>query len=142
VTLYTLPDSPAKIKMRRYALIYLCIALFCGLFSAVYEYFSHGVFADFMVYLFAFPLIGGVLPYAVLGFLRRAACPPLTLARVYNSGIAALTAGSCVQGILDIYGTSSVYIPVYWILGGVLVLIPLALYLVRAVVNQGRRAGI
>lgn len=125
--------------MRRYSLSFLCITLFCGLFSAVYEYFSHGVYSGFMVYLFVFPLVGGVLPYGVLGVTPRAVCPSPALARIYNSGVAALATGSCVQGVLDIYGTRSVYMPVYWVAGAVLVLIPLALYAIAVAADRSRR---
>jgi hypothetical protein len=33
---------------------YLGFTLFCGLFSLIYEHFSHGVYSDYMVYLFLF----------------------------------------------------------------------------------------
>ncbi|MFB0919279.1 MAG: hypothetical protein QMB62_00120, partial [Oscillospiraceae bacterium] len=109
--------------MRRSSLIFLCITLFCGLFSAVYENFSHGVYSNFMVYLFLFPFVGGVLPYAVLGLTSHMPCPSRPVSRLYNSGIAALAVGSCVKGVLDIYGTTSAYMPIYWALGAVLVVI-------------------
>lgn len=118
--------------MRRYSLIFLCITLFCGLFSAVYEYFSHGVYSNYMVYLFMFPFIGGMLPYAVLGLAPHIQCPSRSASRLYNSGAATLAVGSCVKGVLDIYGTSSAYMPVYWAVGTVLVVIGLAIYFIGA----------
>lgn len=118
--------------MRRSALIYLSVTLFCGLFSAVYEHFSFGVISNYMVYLFVFPFLGGVLPYTILGLIPGAPCATDAASRVYNSGIAALAAGSCIRGVLDIYGTSSVYLPVYWLSGVLLIIAGLELYFIGA----------
>ena len=49
--------------MYRTALVYLGVAGFCGLFSIVYEANSHGVLSGWMIFLFAWPLLGGTLPY-------------------------------------------------------------------------------
>ena len=127
--------SHEKKQMRRSSLIFFCITLFCGLFSAVYEYFSYGVYSNYMVYLFLFPFIGGVLPYAVLGLAPHIQCPLKFSSRLYNSGVATLTLGSCVKGVLDIYGTTSVYTPVYWLVGAMLVVIGIAVYFI----GTGRR---
>ncbi len=107
--------------MRRTSLIFLCVTLFCGLFSAVYEHFSHGVYSNYMVYLFMFPFFGGLVPYALFGLVPKIKCPSPASARIFNSGVAALAVGSCIKGVLDIYGTSSSYQPIYWVLGVMLV---------------------
>ncbi len=49
-------------KLARYAFIYLAAAIFCALFGAVYEIFSHDVFSYFMIYAFAIPLVLGAFP--------------------------------------------------------------------------------
>ena len=92
---------------------YLAIALFCGFFGYVYERFSHGVYSNFMVFLFLFPLLGGALPYGLI-WLFRVRVPRRLAANLINSGVATLTAGSCLRGIFDIYGTASVFVTVYW----------------------------
>lgn len=96
---------------------YLLAALFCGLFSFVYERFSHGVYSNYMVYLFLFPLAGGMLPYGALWLTGGRYYPGSLATGLYNCGIATLTVGSCMQGVLEIYGTTSIYMPVYWITG-------------------------
>ena len=53
--------------MIRYSFIYLAAAVFCALFGAVYEIFSHGVFSFFMIYAFAFPLVLGAVPMLWMG---------------------------------------------------------------------------
>jgi len=121
--------SPEKRRMRRTSLIYLCITLFSGLFSAVYEHFSYGVYSNYMVYLFLLPLVGGVLPYAVLGLTPRSPVPSCASSRLFNSGVAALTVGSCLKGVLQIYGTSSVYLAAYWAAGILLSVSGLAVFL-------------
>ena len=98
---------------------YLAAALGCALFGAVYECFSHGVCSPFMVCAFAFPLLLGALPFFLL---RRAGRPfpgPLA-ADLIHAGVAALTIGSILRGVLDIYGTTSPLLALYWILGAAL----------------------
>lgn len=128
--------SPEKRQMRRTLLIYLSTTLFCGLFSAVYEHFSHGVYSNYMIYLFMFPLIGGVLPYAVLGLFLRTRCPLPVPARIYNSGVATLTVGSCMKGVLEIYGTTSDYMVAYWAAGVFLVVLGLAVFCAAPAVKE------
>jgi len=70
-----------------------------------------------MVYLFLFPLVGGVLPYGALWLTGGRYYPGGFATGLYNCGIATLTVGSCMQGVLEIYGTTSIYMPVYWIAG-------------------------
>lgn len=52
----------ARERMARAGFFYLAVTLVCAAFGAVYEIFSHGVYSYFMLYAFAFPLCGGVLP--------------------------------------------------------------------------------
>ena len=134
-----LSASDIRIKKRsagRMAIIYICISLFCGLFSAIYEHFSHEVYSDYMIYLFMFPLIGGVLPFTAIGLSKHLQCPTPISARLYNSGVAALTLGSCLAGVLDIYGTTSTYINIYWISGIALVGIGITIYLYNLLFNR------
>lgn len=100
---------------------YLAIAIFCLIFSVIYEHFSHAVYSVYMEYLCLIPLIGGVLPFLILR-LRPSLILPSSISRaIYGSGIAALTIGCCLKGIFDIYGTSSNFI-VYYAFGGFLLI--------------------
>ena len=138
--MFVSPIEPEKKHMSRTAIIFICAALFCGLFSAVYEHYSHGVYSNFMVYLFAFPLVGGTIPYALLGLLPNAVCPSRLSMRIYNSGLATLTVGSCVKGVLDIYGTSSGYMSVYWVAGALFMALGAVMYLLKVHASRARRA--
>ena len=108
---------------------YLAAAVGTALFAAVYECFSHQVWSGFMIFAFLFPLLGGALPFTLLLKGDYRAVLPGTVSRcLYNSGIAALTAGSIFQGILEIYGTTNRLSSVYWITGTLLLLLGLLLY--------------
>jgi len=100
-------------------LIDLIAALFCALFGAVYEAFGHGVYSYGMIYAFAFPLLMGVMPLYLIVSLR-APYPGKATLNLWHAGIAALTVGSIVTGVLEIYGTTNPLTVVYWILGAAL----------------------
>ena len=103
-------------KMAEIGFVYLSISLFCILFGAVYEFFSHGVYSYFMLYAFVFPLIGGTFPSFGMAFSSMP-IPNKVSQNLYYSGIAALTTGLLFEGALEIYGTTNQLVSVYWILG-------------------------
>ena len=91
----------------------------CAVFGAVYELFSHKVYSHFMICAFVFPLLLGVIPFSLLQ--KRGKPFPAKAAELVHAGVAALTVGSVLQGVLEIYGTSNPLTAVYWTAGGVLV---------------------
>jgi len=112
-----------KQQIGKIILGYTVIALFCGLFSWVYEQFSHGVYSNYMIYLFTIPLIGGAAVFSLVGLNRRWPMPNRFSLNAYHAGIATLSVGIAMQGILEIYGTSSDYIVAYGFTGAVLIVI-------------------
>ena len=108
----------------------LIAALFCALFGAVYELFSHGVYSYPMLYAFAFPLVLGVLPLLLIGLLH-APYPSAAARNLYHAGVAALTVGSIVTGVLEIYGTTNPLTLIYWLTGAALTLSGAAIYVFR-----------
>lgn len=107
----------------RISVNYVVAALFCAMFGAVYELFSHEVYSYPMIYAFAIPLAGGALPFLAFsaGRVRRLRFPGIAARSLYHAGIAALTVGSIMRGILEIYGTTNVLLMAYWIIGGLLI---------------------
>ena len=99
------------------AFVYLLVSLFCVLFGAVYERFSHEVYSYYMLYAFTFPLVGGSLVFMILSFLNLKKYPNAVSRNLYHSGIATMTVGSIVRGVLDIYGTTNVLEGYYWPVG-------------------------
>ena len=106
--------------------VYLGIAGFAGVYSAVYETLSHGVDSLWMITLFAWPLIGGAVPYAIIArFGQHVDLPWARLA--HHSAVACATLGACVTGVLQIYGTSSAWVWAYWIAAILLTIVTVVL---------------
>ena len=110
-------------------------------FAAIYELFSHQVYSLFLIFAFLIPLFGGALPYSLLMRCRHGRVPGTPARCLYNSGLAALTAGSVFQGVLEIYGTTSHLSIVYWTVGFSLLTLGLSVYAVEALLFQNHMAG-
>ena len=102
------------------AVNYLLISLICALFGAIYEFFSHGVYSYHMIYAFAFPLAGGVLPFLLIAAGDIRIFPGWPARCLHHAGIATLTVGSLLRGALEIYGTTNSLVIVYPICGCIL----------------------
>lgn len=103
-------------RLQKHLIGSIIAALFCALFAAVYEAFSFGVYSYFMLFAFVLPLLGCALPYSIIVFRDRAFPGALAL-RLWDSGIAALTVGSIIQGVIEIYGTTNHLVIIYLISG-------------------------
>ena len=149
--MYTSVIKANKSNARRTALIYLFVSIFCAVFGAVYEIFSHGVYSAFMVFAFVFPLIGGALPFLLLYIADRGRekalrgrssfriYPSIPARCFYHCGIIALTIGSILTGVLEIYGTTNRLIIIYWFLGAAMLLAGLSLHLLSLLFNRSYR---
>lgn len=93
-------------------------AVFCILFAAIYEAFSHQVYSLFMIGAFLFPVLLGIVPDLIRKKMGHTG-NEIALA-LQQCGIYTLTVGSIFRGILDIYGTTNRSGAVYWVAGGVL----------------------
>ena len=115
------PAVPAKrLTYARIALRYAVAAAGCIAFNLVYAQFAHGVGSAFMTFMFAIPLIMGVLP--ALGMSMMAARPlPVATRQAWGLAVACLAVASCLHGIFDIAGTASPYLPVYLVAACVLI---------------------
>ena len=95
------------INMKRGAIIYGCISVFCLIVFHIYDRFSHNVRSPFMTFLFAWPLLLGFLPALWILLVRSLPRPNRFTLNVYNSGVAALTVSSMMRGVFEIAGTAS-----------------------------------
>ena len=102
---------------------YLVLSVFVFVFSQIYEYFSHGVYSNYMLYAFLIPFLGLSVPSFLLHSLKKAL--PENSRFLWKSGIATLTVGSIYKGILEIYGTNGYFEFPYLLLGGVLCILGL-----------------
>ncbi|HNY18733.1 MAG TPA: hypothetical protein PLQ28_06615 [Flexilinea sp.] len=128
MTLFISDIEPGKRNMRKISLFYLLNAIFCALFGIIYEQFSHGVYSGYMIFAFAFPLVGGTFPFAVLSLFAHGLLPGRLPRFLYNAGIAALTVGSMMKGVLEIYGTTNDLLKIYRFAGFGFVGIGLIIY--------------
>ena len=108
--------------------ICLLCSILCAVFGAVYEYYSHEVYSNYMLYAFLIPLAGGTLPCFTLILSRRILLPQKPAVYLYNSGLASLTVGSLMKGVLEIYGTENALLVIYVIVGFLLVVLGLFHY--------------
>jgi hypothetical protein len=76
-----------------------------------------------MDFMFLYPLIGGIIIKIVTMFAVRNNSYGSNRVGVnlYNSGLATLTCGALLQGIVDIAGTDSVYISWFFVTGWIMV---------------------
>lgn len=95
---------------------YFTAALLCALFGAVYELFSHSVFSCYMLYAFMIPLVGGALLFFLIEYFQWK-IPGKASRSLWQFGIAVLTVGCLLQGVLEIYGTTNRLMIVYWVGG-------------------------
>ncbi|MGN0307970.1 MAG: hypothetical protein ACI4DN_07120 [Lachnospiraceae bacterium] len=125
--LYT-SDIDAPKQAVKTAYVYLLVALFCALFGAVYEFFSHGVYSFYMLYAFLFPLVGGTLPFLSAFLIKTGNYPGVLSQNLYHSGIATITVGSLIRGVLEIYGTTNSLLCLYGYVGIILLLLGIIAY--------------
>ena len=94
---------------------YLLLSVFVFVFAQIYEYFSHGVYSNYMLYAFLIPFLGLSVPSFLLHSLKKSL--PANSRFLWQCGIATLTVGSIYKGILEIYGTNGYFEFPYLFLG-------------------------
>lgn len=110
-----------KKQLKKTIFIYLFLSVTAIAVDKVYDIFSHGVDSKAMTWMFLYPLLGGALFYTLISLffsyiIKYTGCR--VFYNIYNSGIATLTFGSFLQGILEIAGTNSSYLKFFYIIGG------------------------
>ena len=111
--------EPSRRRMRRALITGTSLALFCVVFTLIYEQFSHGATSSHMRCMFLMPLVGCALP-ALVGLvtpLHRLVCRPAF--NLWNSGMAVWTVGCLFRGIVNISGRFTDLDRIYWVLGWV-----------------------
>lgn len=118
--------------------LYAIATIFCFVFFLIYNMFSHGVHSPFMTWLFLWPLLLGFAPTTVLALVHNLPGPGEVSAFLYNAGVAALTVSSCLRGIFQIAGTSSVYQVYLMIFGAAVTAAGAILYALGAIADKVR----
>ena len=129
--LFILETDRERIHFFKVGFVYLIIAIFCALFGAIYEHFSHEVYSYHMIYAFAYPLIMGTLPFMMIYKCEKIRMPGRMSENLYNAGVGALAVGSIIKGVLIIYGTTNALSKVYFIVGIGMVVFGIITYLMQ-----------
>ena len=103
-----------KKRFKKTVISYTLITIFFFAFSRIYEAFSFGETSVHMHYLFAVPLIGGILLAIFLKVLPHFSRISLNL---WNSAVAIITAGTLFRGIVNLSGRSTALDATYWYVG-------------------------
>jgi len=118
-----------KKQIRKTILAYFTLSATAIAVNCIYGVFGHDVHSASMTWMFLYPLLGGTLFYTLV-YLLIPDVVNLKTYRLfynsYNSGIAALTIGNFLKGILEIAGTSSQYVLYFYIAGSLFILLGLA----------------
>ena len=114
MTLSTLVTNFGKKRFKKTVISYTLITIFFFAFSRIYEAFSLGETSVHMHYLFAPPLVGGILLAIFLKFLPHFSRISLNL---WNSAVAIITAGTLFRGIVNLSGRSTTLDAPYWYVG-------------------------
>lgn len=114
-------DKKMKKKDLKFTIeVYMILSFLAVIIDNVYAMFGHGVTSASMTWMFLYPLLGGTLACLLIELIvpDAARAPGFRLAfNLYSSGIAALTAGSFLKGILEIAGADSPYTIAFFITG-------------------------
>ncbi len=119
-------------RFSRTFISYLAIAAFLFIFSRIYESLSYGEVSVFMHYMFCATLVGGIL---LLGLLQVKPNLSRITYNLWNSGIATITAGCLLRGIINLSGRSTTLDQPYWYVGAGF----LALSLITLFISDTRR---
>ena len=103
-----------KKRFKKTVISYTLITIFFFAFSRIYETFSFGETSVHMHYLFAVPLIGGILLAIFLKVLPHFSRISLNL---WNSAVAIITTGTLFRGIVNLSGRSTTLDAPYWYVG-------------------------
>ena len=103
-----------KKRFKKTAISYTVITILFFAFSRIYEAFSFGETSVHMHYLFAVPLVGGIILAILLKALPYFSRISLNL---WNSAIAIITTGTLFRGIVNLSGRSTTLDAPYWYVG-------------------------
>ena len=125
--LYTSVINPNKKRFKKTVISYTLITIFFFAFSRIYEAFSFGETSVHMHYLFAVPLVGGI----ILAILLKAFAYFSRLSlNLWNSAVAIITTGTLFRGIVNLSGCSTTLDQPYWYVGiGFAILAILSIFL-------------
>ena len=107
-------ENPNKKCFKKNVISYTLITIFFFAFSRIYEAFSFGETSVHLYYLFAIPLVGGIILAILLKALPNFSRLSLNL---WNSAVAIVTTGTLFRGIVNLSGRYTTLDAPYWYIG-------------------------
>lgn len=126
--MYTSDIKKKQVNFIKTGFIYLGIAVFCIVFTSIYEHYSYGEHSTYMRRMFLFPLLGGLLPTLLAHYKKWEQTISRRSYNLWNSGIALFIHGCLIRGIINISGRFTEYDTIYWFLGVCFLLGAIILY--------------
>ena len=113
--------SPSRRRAKRSAMVGFSLALFCAVFTVIYEQFSHNAASPHMRSMFLMPLCGVALPALVGYFTPLHRLVTRAVFNLWNSAMAVWTVGCLFRGIVNISGRHTTLDRPYWVAGWVFI---------------------
>lgn len=132
-------ENRQKEQYKKTILVYLALSIITFTVNKIYAIFSHGVRSDAMTWMFLYPLIGGTLFYFLVSKLFHNINRYVgyrIFYNIYNSGIALLIVGSLLKGIMEIAGTGSKYVTLYFGIGYLFIAFAIILLVILAIKSK------
>ncbi|HEM3612790.1 TPA: hypothetical protein U1C34_000650 [Streptococcus suis] len=123
-------------RVSRTFISYLAITAFLFIFSRIYESLSYGEVSVFMHYMFCVPLTGGAV---LLGLLQLIPTLSRLSYNLWNSGVATITAGCLLRGIINLSGRSTTLDQPYWYIGAAFLVLSLVGLFINPSANNRRK---
>lgn len=113
---------------KKMKILYLSTTLFCLLFNYGYSFFGHGVSSPFMKFSFIYSLVLGVGGFTLIAWQNLS---NRLASQLFNAGIATLTIGSILKGVIQIAGADTIYPTFYFIVGSLFIVIGMCLFILE-----------
>ncbi|WP_449449859.1 hypothetical protein [Streptococcus suis] len=136
MTLSTSVTNQTSTRTARTFITYLATTAFLFIFSRIYESLSYGEVSVFMHYMFCVPLIGGAV---LLGLLQLIPTLSRLSYNLWNSGVATITAGCLLRGIINLSGRSTTLDQPYWYIGAAFLVLSLVGLFINPSANNRRK---
>lgn len=117
-------------------LTYFALSAFLFIFSRIYESFSYGEVSFYMHYMFCVTLIGGAIVLGMMALKKNLSRISFNL---WNSGVAVITAGFLLRGIINLSGRSTTLDKPCWYIGCAILLIALVSIPITAATSKKRQ---
>lgn len=104
---------------------YFIVTIFLILLNYIYSIFSHNVSSNYMIYMFIYPLVTGILVSIFILINKNISkLKSFYIGKsILNYGIAIMVFRSFMKGVFEIAGTDSNYLIYYFYMGLILILV-------------------